>query len=254
MGLVVWIQTHIVAAATTAILTYFVVSTACSWYRLRKVPGPFLAGISYLWNLSVTSSGKDALIYSELAKKYGHLVRIGPGLVLTDDPDVLRRISGVRSTYGKDGFYRASLKHADHDNMFSMMSIPDHDRRKAQLAESYGMSSTLGMEPIVDDLISFFTGYIRGKCVEGSEVVNFGVMFNYFTLDVITRLAFGEELGFLRSDSDVHGLLAAVRDSIVTASIPITIPWLRDIITSRWFLKLFGPRTTDKSGVGLVTG
>lgn len=246
-----------VAAVATAFFTYYVVSTAYSWYRLRKVPGPFLAGLSYLWTLSVAASGKDAWIYDELAKKYGHLIRAGPGLILTDDPNVLRRISGVRSTYAKDAFYHASLKHPDHDTMFSMLNIPEHDKRKAQLADSFGKHVTLGMEPIVDDLINVLTQYLRDKCAKGPEattVVNFAFVVNSFTMDVITRIAFGQELGFLQSDTDVHGLLAAVRASLRTVNIPLSIPWVRDITTSRWFLRCFGPRSTDKKGLGVVIG
>lgn len=254
MGLVAWTQTYMIAAVAATIFTYFVASTAYSWYRLRKVPGPFLAGLSYLWTLSVTISGQDAWTYNELAKKYGHLIRVGPGLVLTDDPEVLRRISGVRSTYAKAGFYRASLKHPDHDTMFSMMSIPEHDRRKAQLADSYGKHVALGMEPIVDDLIRVLTRSLRDKCAQGAEAatVDLALVVNYFTMDVITRIAFGKELGFLQSNTDVHGLLAAVRAAMVTATVPLTIPWMQDVVTSRWFLKLFGPRATDKSGIGVV--
>lgn len=256
MDFVASIQTHMVATTAAAVFTYFVVSTAYSWYRLRKVPGPFLASLTYLWTLSVTTSGQDAWTYSELAKKYGHLIRVGPGLVITDNPDVLRRISGVRSTYVKDGFYSASFKHADYDTMFSMMSIPEHDKRKAQLAGSFGNIVALDMEPIVDDLINVLTQYLRDKCTKGSEAntLNFALVVNYFTMDVITRIAFGKELGFLRSDTDVHGLLAAVRGALVVVTVPLTIPWLRGIITSRWFVKIFGPKPTDKMGIGLVMG
>ncbi|ROW02925.1 hypothetical protein VSDG_01713 [Cytospora chrysosperma] len=257
MGLVTWMQAHTVATAAAVFFTYYVASTAYAWYRLRKVPGPFLAGLSYLWTLSVAASGKDAWIYDELAKKYGHLIRVGPGLILTDDPNVLRRISGVRSTYAKDAFYRASLKHPDHDTMFSMVDITEHDKRKALLADSYGKNVALGMEPTVDNLINTLIQYLRDKCAKGPEatsVVNFALVVNYFTMDVITRIAFGEELGFLRSDTDVHNLLAAVRAALRTVNVPLSIPWVRDITTSRWFLNYFGPRPTDKTGIGLVIG
>ncbi|ROV93639.1 hypothetical protein VMCG_08103 [Cytospora schulzeri] len=257
MGFATWLQTHIVAAVATVFFTYLVASTAYSWYRLRKVPGPFLAGISYLWTLSVSSSGQDARIYSELAKKYGHLIRVGPDLVLTDDPDVLRRISGVRSTYIKDGFYRASLRHPDHDTMFSMISNSQHDKRKGQLADAYSKPGALGMEPIVDNILDVQTQYLRDKCAMNpgaTAVVDLTTVTHYFTMDVITRLSFGKELGFLRNDTDVHGLLAAARVAMKTASVPLAVPFLRDITASRWFLKLFGPKATDKTGLGVFIG
>ncbi|KUI71671.1 Pisatin demethylase [Cytospora mali] len=257
MALVTWSPTHIATVSAVAIFTYFVASTAYSWYRLRKVPGPFLAGITSLWTASVTSSGRDALIYQELAEKFGHLIRVGPNLLLTDDPETLRRMSGARSTYGKDGFYFASIKHPDHDTMFSTMNNSEHDRLKAQLAGPYGGRETLAMEPIVDTFMELAVQYFRDRCAkdpEATTVVNLAHVVNYLTLDIITRVAFGKELGFLQNDTDMYGLLAADRLALKTYTIPISVPWLRDITTSRWFLKLLGPKPTDKTGLGVAIG
>ena len=250
-----WSPAQLAAAAAATLFTYFIVSTAYYWYRLRHVPGPFFAGLSSLWTGSVTATGQDAVFYDDLAKKYGHLIRIGPNLVLTSDLETLRRISGVRSSYGKDGFYRGNVKHPDHDNMFSTMNMPEHDKLKAQLAGPYGGRETLAMEPIVDDLIRTLTRYFRDKCAntpDRTAVLDLATIVNYLTMDVITRVAFGNELGFLRSDSDVHSLLAANRRILRTYMLPMTIPWLRDLLTSRLFIKLLGPKPTDKTGIGIA--
>lgn len=239
----------------TAILIYHVASTIYSWRRLRKVPGPFIAGISSLWELSVIASGQEAWIYNDLAKKYGHLIRISPNLVLTDDPDVLRRMAGVRGTYGKDGFYSGSLKHPDHDTMFSTLDISTHDAIKAKLAGPYGGRETSAMEPIVDNMIRALNQHIRDEVKLGpgrESVVNFGTIVTYFTMDVITRVSFGREFGFLRTNSDVFGIIAASRAAFRTYTIPMSIPWLRNITTSSYFLKAFGPKMTDKSGPGVI--
>ena len=244
-----------VLAAT--ILIFYLVSTIYSWSRLRHIPGPFFAGITTLWELSITYTGQEAWAYNNLAKKYGHLIRISPNTILTDDPDVIRRFSGVRGTYGKDGFYSASFKHPDHDTMFSTIDTPAHDAIKAKLAGPYGGRETLAMEPIVDNLINELTQHIRDEVSLGpgrERVVNFALVANSFTMDVITRVSFGKELGFLRTHSDVHGILAAARSSMKRYTIPMSIPWLRSITTSRYFLTRFGPKSTDKEGPGLIMG
>lgn len=92
------------AAAAGALVAYYVASTAYQWHRLRKVPGPWLAGFSYLWIFKTLANGEHRP-FEELGDKYGHLVRVGPNLLLTDLPDVLRRMSGTRSAYGKDEMY-----------------------------------------------------------------------------------------------------------------------------------------------------
>ncbi|KAK7710843.1 hypothetical protein SLS64_005748 [Diaporthe eres] len=187
--------------------------------------------------------------------KYGHLIRISPNTILTDDPDVLRRMSGARGTYEKDDFYSGSFRHPDHDTMFSTMDMTIHDAIKAKLAGPYGGRETLAMEPIVDDIIRALNQHIRDELSQGpgrARVVNFADIANFFTMDVITRVAFGRELGFLRTHSDVHGLMAALRTTMRIYTIPMNVPWLRSITTSTYFLKAFGPKSTDKEGPGVL--
>ncbi|KAI3396744.1 hypothetical protein diail_11706 [Diaporthe ilicicola] len=214
-----------------------------------------MAGITSLWELTVTATGQEAWFYNDLAKQYGHLIRISPNAIITDDPDVLRRISGARGTYTKDTFYSASFKLPGYDTMFSTTDTPTHDAIKAKLAGSYGGRETLAMEPIVDEIVKALEQHIRDKTARGpgrTHVVNFARVVNYYTLDVITRVAFGRELGFLKTDSDVFGLLSAARTAIKKYTIPMSIPWLRSITTSTYFLRLFGPKSTDESGAGLM--
>lgn len=205
-----------------SLLLYYLASTVYSWSRLRNVPGPFFAGISSLWEISTTATGQEPWVYNDLAKKYGHLIRVSPNTILTDDPDVLCRMSGARGTYGKDGFYTGSLKHPDHDTMFSTMDMQIHDQIKAKLASPYGGRETSAMEPIVDNMIRELQQHIRDEISIGpgrEHVVNFANIANFFTMDVITRISFGKEMGFLRSHSDVHGLMAALRYAMKTYTI-----------------------------------
>ncbi|KAJ4417310.1 hypothetical protein N0V82_006254 [Gnomoniopsis sp. IMI 355080] len=99
---ITWSPTATALAAVGALVVYYVASTSYQWYRLRKVPGPWFAGLSYLWIWNHLHNGQHQP-FEELGDKYGHLVRVGPNLLLTDLPDVLRRMSGTRSPYGKDG-------------------------------------------------------------------------------------------------------------------------------------------------------
>lgn len=78
-------------AAAFAII-YFVATTAHQWYRLRSIPGPFLAGFTNLWLSWTFAKGKETPFY-DFDKKYGHLVRVAPNLLFTDDPEQLRKMS-----------------------------------------------------------------------------------------------------------------------------------------------------------------
>lgn len=113
------------------------------------------------------------------------------------------------------------------------------------------------MEPIVDEILKILIRHIREHALLDNDqadqpFIDFTVLANYFTVDVITRIAFGREFGCLETNSDVHGLLAAMDAAMKTYTIPISIPWLRDITTGNTFMKYFGPKMTDESGVGTM--
>ncbi|KAG8157725.1 hypothetical protein KVR01_012387 [Diaporthe batatas] len=240
-----------------AVAVYFLFSAIYTWSRLRKIPGPFIASFSYWWALSSVVSGREPWVYAALAEKYGHLVRIGPRLLLTDDPDVLRRMSGTRSQYNKDASYLSSIRHPDYHTMFSTLDASAHDAIKAKLANPYGGRETLGMEPIVDGMINALLHHLRSKTTQNaclSTTVNFATIASYFTLDTITRITFGKAMGFLETDTDVGGLFAGGRSALRTFTIPMSIPWLRRITLSGWFLRTLGPKSTDTEGFGLVMG
>lgn len=73
---------------------------------------------------------------------------------------------------------------------------------------------------------------------------------SFFTIDVITRLAFGEEIGCLKSDSDVFHVARAIREMTEIASVSLMVPWIRAITTSSLFQQLLGPKSTDEKGLG----
>lgn len=252
-----WPTTKTVVFFVSAWAVYFLLSAIYTWSRLRKVPGPFFAGFSYWWTLSTVLSGREPWIYADLARKYGHLIRVGPRLLLTDDPDVLRKMSGIRSSYDKDASYLGAIRHPDYHTMFSTLDASGHDAIKAQLASAYGGRETLGMEPIVDDMVNALLRNLRNKTSSGaglSTIINLATVISYFTLDTITRINFGKAMGFLDTDTDVGGLFAGTRSALKTFTIPLQTPWLRRIFMSKWFFKTLGPKPTDKSGFGVVMG
>lgn len=85
----------------------FVVSTVVSWYRLRHIPGPWLASVSNIWIIRAATSERLNLVFEETGKAYGPLVRIGPNQILTSDADFLRKTGSVRGTYNRSRWYVA---------------------------------------------------------------------------------------------------------------------------------------------------
>lgn len=89
---------------------YFVISALVSWHRLSHIPGPFLNAVSYWPMFKIRWSGQiPAMVtYAGLSQTYGPLVRIGPRDLITSDAELVRRMSAVRSTYGRSNWYKAT--------------------------------------------------------------------------------------------------------------------------------------------------
>ncbi|KAI6084808.1 BcABA1, cytochrome P450 monooxygenase [Hypoxylon rubiginosum] len=238
---------------------YYLTSAFITWYRLREIPGPFLASFSYLWLANTAKSGQQFWIYRDMYKKYGPLIRVGPNELSTDDPEVIRKMNGARSSYGRDPWYVAARFDPYHDNVFTLLEAGTHDKFKAKIAGAYGGRETPALEPGINDQINSLLDLIRRKYISSSDSsefrpVEFAELISYYTVDVITRSAFGEEFGCLKTDSDVHGFLASVKESWAGLAVALDVPYIRNILFSPLFLKFFGPKPTDTAGMGKLMG
>ncbi|KAI0479423.1 BcABA1, cytochrome P450 monooxygenase [Xylariaceae sp. FL0804] len=252
----------------------YVLSALLTWRRLRHIPGPFLASFSYLWLGRVAQRGQQFWTFRELCRTYGPLVRVGPNELSTDDADVLRRINGARSAYQRGPWYLAARFDPYHDNVFTMLEAGPHDRFKAKIAGAYAGrdSETPELEPGIDEQIHALVALLRRKYVGGGaggageggdggggerggvKLVEFAELASYFSMDVITRSAFGEEFGYLKNDEDIYGFLAGVKETWPSLAVALDMPLLRNVLFSKTYLKWFGPRTTDAGGLGKLMG
>ncbi|GKT64198.1 cytochrome P450 [Colletotrichum tofieldiae] len=102
-----------------AVVTFFVWEFR-SWYRLRKIPGPFVASVSVLWQLKKAIGGTYHEHLNDVARKY--------------DPDSLRKMSAVRSPYTKGDFYDSGRITPGVDNVVSMRDEHEHKAMRARMA------------------------------------------------------------------------------------------------------------------------
>ena len=89
-------------AAVAALLTYAAIAL---WTALRpglrSIPGPFIARFSRLYLLIQATKGNQHILYLNLHKKYGKMVRVGPNKVAISDPDMITVIYNISSKYRK---------------------------------------------------------------------------------------------------------------------------------------------------------
>ncbi|KAK3349723.1 cytochrome P450 [Lasiosphaeria hispida] len=241
----------------TGFFIYVVSSSVLSWYRLRHFKGPLSASLSYFFIVKAGTSGRMWDVYKDLNKQYGPLARIGPNDLITDDPDIIRRMSAARSTYQRSGWYSAMKLNPYQDSMFSLRDTAAHDKLKHRCAAGYAGRENPTIEAGVDFGIAGFINLIRTKYLSTEtelKPLDFGRKTQYLTLDTITKIAFSREFGFLATDSDVHRYVESTESMFVFNQLCGEVPWMYSIFHSDWMLGLLGPKATDEKGLGKLMG
>jgi hypothetical protein len=74
----------------------------------------------------------------------------------------------------------------------------------------------------------------------------------YFTLDVITGIAFGEPFGYLAKDEDVYEYVRTTDEIMPAIALASVFPALRSFINMKYIRNLVLPSTKDRIGLGRV--
>ncbi|KAL2157858.1 hypothetical protein VTH06DRAFT_4911 [Thermothelomyces fergusii] len=251
-----WLVVFGVVAAS-----YYLISSIAAWWRLREFKGPFLASFSYMWLAWVSRTGRLSEYMAKAEAKYGGpapaTIRVGPNELPTSDPEVLRRSSGARSRYTRSTWYETTALDPYVPSMLNTLDTATHDKIKAMTAPGYSGRENAALEPDLDSVIGELVDKIRTKYAAANPddtkpMLDLSAMVEYFTLDSISKLAFGEKFGFIEADSDLHGYRAAVQSIFMNMAIISAVPFFRRVASSKLVLRLFGPTTKDKKGVGVI--
>lgn len=94
--------------------------------------------------------------------------------------------------------------------------------------------------------------YIDKKIDQGNGVcsVDFSTACQYFTMDVITDMAFGEPFGYLAQDKDLHDYHKILAEGAPAISAINSMPTLSRFMNRDLVKKLWAPTTKDTKGFG----
>jgi hypothetical protein len=112
------------------------------------------------------------------------------------------------------------------------------------------------MEGSIDLQIAHLVHLIETKYISTSDnyrPLDFGEKASFFTLDVISELAFGEAFGYLENDNDVYDYLKITKTYIPIMMVVANVPSLADLLQSR-MLRGMLPSESDKLGFGAFIG
>jgi hypothetical protein len=139
--------------ALGGLVVFHLLSVLRSYWRLRHIPGPWLAAVSELWYIRAATSGELHLRLAEVCSKYGtyerrrsaqldqslHCLsggtaRIGPNTVITCSENFIRKSNEARGTYRRGFWFSAFKFDADYENVFSERNEEKHTAMRAKLA------------------------------------------------------------------------------------------------------------------------
>lgn len=112
------------------------------------------------------------------------------------------------------------------------------------------------METTIEIEISKLIALIESKYLSTARQyrpMDLGQKGQYFTLDVISHLAFGEAFGYLDQDADVFDYIKITSSFIPIMLVLANIPSLARLLQSRLFRGLL-PKESDKLGFGAFIG
>ncbi|GKU10634.1 unnamed protein product [Fusarium langsethiae] len=233
------------------VIAVYVVTTLRQWTRLRHFKGPAFAGFSQLWLISCVGGGRTHLDLWEACKKYGDIARVGPNDLITSDPDLMRHMLNVRTRFQRSSWYDAMRLDPTKDNVLSQRNDDLHASTRSKMVGAYSGKEVDNIETTIDTNVERLIELLDTKYVANNQAFDFGYKAQYFTLDVISALAFGEQFGDLETDSDVNGYIKAMEESMPTIIVTTVMPWMMKLLQLPIFKPML-PSEKDKVGVGKV--
>jgi hypothetical protein len=88
-----------------AVVAAVIGKLAWQWFRLRRVPGPFLAKLTNLPRAYWVWSRRAHDIHIGLHEKYGHLVRFGPNMVSVGNAQEVDKVYRMHNPLAKVCYY-----------------------------------------------------------------------------------------------------------------------------------------------------
>jgi hypothetical protein len=112
------------------------------------------------------------------------------------------------------------------------------------------------MERTIDDNVTKFVSLLDRKYVSTEtdfRPMDFALKIQYFTLDVVADLAFGQAFGYMEEDRDLYDFIKTTRAFFPLAVLMSNLPILVTILHSPLFRGSL-PKASDAYGFGAFLG
>ncbi|KAF4508881.1 hypothetical protein G6O67_005210 [Ophiocordyceps sinensis] len=243
------LRVSLVGCVLVLVVVWRALSTLRQYWRLRHIPGPSSAGFSKWWLVRAVGGGRTHLDLYEACQKHGSVARVGPNDLVTSDPELMKRMLNVRTPYKRSVWYNGMRLDPGKDNVLSQRDDELHARLRTKMAPGYSGKEVDDLEAKINQNVLALINLLDTSYVSANRPFDFGRKAQYFTLDVISDLAFGKPFGDIATDSDVHEYISTMEANMPNIILTSSLPWLLGLLGSplfRWML----PSDKDMIGVG----
>ncbi|KAL9624662.1 MAG: hypothetical protein Q9160_001016 [Pyrenula sp. 1 TL-2023] len=248
--------TALAAYIFIALLVVAFVQSIRSYRRLSHIPGPRFAAFSKLWLLRVLTAGRSHRVFVDLYEQSGPVVRISPDTVLLGDPEEWRRICAPRSPYRRGEFYSAFRFKPRTDSVVTERDEEKHEILRKKMAAGYSGKENHSLEQSVDNRILDLIDLIERKYLSDdsqSKYMDLARIIQFFTLDVISDIAFSNPFGNLVKNEDSYEYIKIMGGAMRFMNLVSAVPLLRKILELR-VMDFLAPSTKDATGLGPIFG
>jgi cytochrome P450 len=190
------------------IILYATLGFLAAFILYRQFLHP-LAGLTGQWRNWYYFNGQWHDVILNLHEKYGRVVRIAPNELSIVDAKTVRLLYGHGTKAEKTHWYATWDIPDTAAGLFATRDVKEHSFLRRRVSAAFSMSSILKFEPYIQDCFDLLFEKMRKY---SGQVVNMSEWTNAVAYDIVGELAYGEQLGHLRTETDVMGLRQAILD------------------------------------------
>jgi cytochrome P450 len=162
-------------------------------------------------------------------------------------------MSAVRSPYSRTPWFNSALRfEPGRDVVSSQLDETKHTKRRAQLSAGYSGKENLTLESDIDTRLQELLHLIRSRYMSTdahAQPFDIGKKIQFFALDVISTLGFGQSFGNLKADADMNDYIKSGEMGLTAMKFTMGLG-LTPILQWPPISRLLGPSEKDKSGFG----
>jgi cytochrome P450 len=190
-----------------------------NYITLQHIPGPMLASLTPLWRTYHQHNGTLRRKIITLHKQYGPIVKYAPSTVSIRDASAIQTIySSVAGSKGGSFTINDSympllgIDPKTKKDVRSLVTMEEagHAKLRRAVAGAFSPNAVAEMEAILEQAMHELVEALDDAAATGREI-DLSETLLFYSLDNATRMVFGEPGGHLRTNSDIQGLGAMIR-------------------------------------------